>query len=81
MTHQTEPGDWVRDGVLQPGAWWTWRYELAAVEDAGGAAATDVTLVYDWTDAPGWFREEVPLPAFGEAYLQESLASLERAAS
>ncbi|STX12125.1 Uncharacterised protein [Kytococcus sedentarius] len=30
---------------------------------------------------PGWFREEVPLPAFGEDYLQESLASLERAAS
>lgn len=71
----------LRDGELPPGAWWTWRYELAAVEDAGSAPVTDVTLVYDWTDAPGWFRQEVPLPAFGEDYLQESLASLETAAS
>ncbi len=70
----------LRDGKLPEDVWWTWRYELAPVEDAAGPA-TDVTLTYDWTDAPDWFREDVPLPAFGVDYLEESLASLEEAAS
>ncbi|WP_374929494.1 SRPBCC family protein [Kytococcus sedentarius] len=69
------PGQ-LRDGELPEDIWWTWHYELAPVD--GG---TDVTLTYDWTDAPAWFRAEVPLPAFGVDFLEESLASLEKAAS
>ncbi len=76
-----EPGraiGWRTGEVGRPPSGWAWRYLLRPVdEDAGArAGATEVTLVYDWTDATPEVVELVGLPAFGEDDLARSLASL-----
>ena len=67
------PGQLDDSGNHQPGGWW-WRYDLAA-----NGEGTDVTLTYDWTGTPQSFRDQVGgMPPFAPAYLEESLAALER---
>jgi Polyketide cyclase / dehydrase and lipid transport len=67
------PGQLDDAGNHLPGGWF-WRYDLAPNGDR-----TDVTLTYDWSGTPQDFREHVAaLPMFGEDYLAESLATLER---
>ncbi|GAB3116640.1 hypothetical protein GCM10027055_26500 [Janibacter alkaliphilus] len=68
------PGQYDDRGELGP-TWWTWRYDLAPSGDG-----TEVTITYDWTDTPDFFRREVPMPPFPAEFLDESLASLEQAA-
>lgn len=68
-----EPGQYDDDGELGTGGW-TWRYDLA--EKDGG---TEVTLTYDWSAVPQPQRAEFGLPPFGAEFLEESLASLDRA--
>lgn len=57
--------------------WWTWRYDLTPFD----GHSSDVTITYDWTDTPQFFRNEVPMPPFGPPFLDASLESLETAAS
>ncbi|OBG24632.1 SRPBCC family protein [Mycobacterium sp. 852002-51057_SCH5723018] len=67
------PGVLDDAGNHTPGGW-SWRYDLAPSGDR-----TDVTLTYDWSATPQDFRDRVgAMPMFGEDYLAESLASLER---
>jgi hypothetical protein len=67
------PGQLDDAGNHNPGGWF-WRYDLAANGDR-----TDVTLTYDWSGTPQEFRDRVGMmPLFGQDYLAESLASLER---
>jgi hypothetical protein len=67
------PGVLDDAGNHSPGGW-CWRYDLAPKGDG-----TDVTLTYDWSGTPQEFRDSVgTMPLFGEDYLAESLASLER---
>ena len=67
------PGTLDKDGNHKPGGWW-WRYDLAP-----NGADTDVTLTYDWSGTPQKFRDEVgPPPPFERAFLDESLAALDR---
>ena len=41
---------------------------------------TDVTLTYDWTDTPQAFRDQIGgMPPFPIAFIEESLAALDRA--
>lgn len=69
-----EPGQFGPDGELDTGGW-TWRYDLAPAGEAG----TEVTLTYDWSRVPQVLVEEFSLPPFPPAFLEESLAALERA--
>ncbi len=67
------PGVLDDAGNHAPGGW-SWRYDLAPNADR-----TDVTLTYDWSGTPQDFRDRVgTMPIFGEDYLAESLATLER---
>jgi Polyketide cyclase / dehydrase and lipid transport len=67
------PGELDDSGKHTPGGWF-WRYDLSPTEDG-----TDVTLTYDWTDTPQQFVEEVGMPVFTVDFIEQSLASLERA--
>ena len=68
------PGQLDSSGDHDPGGWW-WRYDLAPSGDG-----TEVTLTYDWTGTPQSFRDQVGgMPPFGEEFIVESLAALERA--
>lgn len=67
------PGQLDEDGKHAPGGW-TWRYDLAPNGDG-----TDVTITYDWTGTPQSFRDQIGgMPPFGEDFIVESLAALER---
>jgi hypothetical protein len=69
------PGQLDHAGQHDPGGWW-WRYDLSP----NGSDATDVTLTYDWTNTPQSFRDQIGgMPPFGVDFLEQSLASLERA--
>lgn len=71
-----EPGQYNAEGRLDTGGW-TWRYDLAPGEGGDGS---DVTLTYDWSRTPQVVRDEVGgLPPFPASFLDESLASLDRA--
>jgi uncharacterized protein YndB with AHSA1/START domain len=68
------PGNLDEFGRHNPGGWF-WRYDLSPHDDR-----TDVTLTYDWTDTPQAFRDEVGgMPLFRQDFIEESLASLQRA--
>ncbi len=68
------PGQFDDAGQHSPGGWW-WRYDLTPNGDG-----TDVTLTYDWTDTSQEFRDQVGgMPPFPVKFIEESLASLERA--
>lgn len=68
------PGNLDESGRHNPGGWF-WRYDLKP-----NGANTDVTLVYDWTDTPQAFRDEVGgMPLFPRDFIEQSLAALERA--
>ncbi len=70
------PGQLDESGEHQPGGWW-WRYDLAPNGDG-----TDVTITYDWTGTPQSFRDQVGgMPPFPPAYIEDSLAALEDAAT
>lgn len=68
-----EPSQYSEQGELQGGGW-TWRYDLAPEE-----SGTRVTLTYDWSATPEPLRDQLSLPPFGSDFLDESLASLDRA--
>ncbi|HEX9831536.1 MAG TPA: SRPBCC family protein [Mycobacterium sp.] len=67
------PGELDDSGEHNPGGWF-WRYDLSPTD--GG---TDVTLTYDWTNTPQEFRDQVEMPPFPVDFIEQSLASLERA--
>jgi hypothetical protein len=69
------PGQLDEQGAHAPGGWW-WRYDLAP-----NGADTDVTLTYDWSGTNQEFRDTVGVPVFGPDFIEQSLASLERAVS
>ena len=66
------PGQLDDAGRHSPGGWW-WRYDLAPTD-----AGTDVTLTYDWSETVQDFRDNVGVPVFGEDFIEESLATLDR---
>jgi hypothetical protein len=66
------PGQLDDAGRHSPGGWW-WRYDLAPTD-----AGTDVTLTYDWSETVQDFRDNVGVPVFGEHFIAESLATLDR---
>ncbi|RBP66235.1 polyketide cyclase/dehydrase/lipid transport protein [Brevibacterium sanguinis] len=69
-----DPGQPDETGTVVPGGW-RWRYDLEEVD--GG---TEVTLTYDWSATPQETRDFFGgFPAVGPEFLEESLASLERA--
>jgi hypothetical protein len=73
------PGQLDEGGNHDPGGWW-WRYDLEP--NAADPEATDVTLTYDWTGTPQEFRDQIGgMPPFPVQFIEESLASLERAVS
>ena len=74
------PGQLDESGQVRTGGW-LWRYELAAPNIApSGSPRTEVTLTYDWSHTPDPVRREIGgLPPFEPGFLDESLASLERA--
>ena len=67
------PGQLDEAGKHGPGGWW-WRYDLTPA-----GAGTDVTLTYDWSDTMQEFRDTIGVPVFGEDFIEESLATLDRA--
>ncbi|MCW2559160.1 MAG: ATPase [Mycobacterium sp.] len=67
------PGQLDESGNHNPGGW-SWRYDLAP-----NGAGTDVTLTYDWSGTVQEFRDTVGVPVFGEDFIEQSLAALERA--
>jgi polyketide cyclase/dehydrase/lipid transport protein len=67
------PGQLDESGTYNPGGWF-WRYDLTP-----NGAGTDVTLTYDWSGTPKGFRDEIGMPVFAVDFIEESLASLERA--
>jgi hypothetical protein len=67
------PGQLDNAGQHRPGGWW-WRYDLAPAD-----AGTDVTLTYDWSGTSQEFRDTIGVPVFGEDFIEESLATLDRA--
>ncbi len=67
------PGQLDDKGTHGAGGWW-WRYDLAP-----NGSGTDVTLTYDWSKTSQDFRDTVGVPVFGPDYIEQSLASLERA--
>lgn len=69
-------GSLDESGQHNPGGWF-WRYDLNPNDEA-----TDVTLTYDWTATSQEFRDQVGgMPLFPQEFIEESLASLERAVS
>lgn len=66
-----QPGQYGPDGEIGFGGW-TWRYDLA--DD--GPQACRVTLTYDWSAVPGFLREHITFPPFGEEHLTRSLDNL-----
>lgn len=66
-----QPGQYGPDGEVGYGGW-SWRYDLAA----DGPDATDVTLTYDWSAVPGFLREHIRFPPFGQEHLTRSLDNL-----
>ena len=66
------PGQLDESGRHSPGGW-IWRYELAP-----NGEGTDVTLTYDWSGTAQEFRETIDMPVFPVAFIEASLASLER---
>jgi hypothetical protein len=66
------PGQLDESGRHSPGGW-AWRYDLAPTD-----AGTDVTLTYDWSATVQDFRDNVGVPVFGEDFIEESLATLDR---
>jgi hypothetical protein len=66
------PGQPDDSGRHSPGGWW-WRYDLVPA-----GAGTDVTLTYDWSETVQDFRDNVGVPVFGEDFIEESLATLDR---
>lgn len=71
------PGQLDESGRHSPGGWW-WRYDLAPSDEHAGA--TDVTMTYDWSNTTREFRDTVGVPVFESDFIEQSLASLERAA-
>ena len=67
------PGQFDDTGQHSPGGW-TWRYDLVP-----NGAGTDVTLTYDWSATVQEFRDTIGVPVFGEDFIEQSLAALERA--
>jgi hypothetical protein len=67
------PGQFDEAGQHSPGGW-TWRYDLAP-----NGAGTDVTLTYDWSGTVQEFRDTIGVPVFGQDFIEQSLAALERA--
>ena len=67
------PGQLDESGTHSPGGWF-WRYDLTP-----NGAGTDVTLTYDWSGTVQEFRDNVGVPVFPVEFIEESLASLERA--
>lgn len=65
-----EPGQRI-DGNLGFGGW-IWRYDLAPL----GPSRTEVTLTYDWSAVPGYLREHITFPPFGQDHLDNSLRNL-----
>jgi hypothetical protein len=70
------PGQFDEAGQHSPGGW-TWRYDLTPSKTSTGS--TDVTLTYDWSGTVQQFRDTVGVPVFGEDFIEQSLAALERA--
>ncbi len=66
------PGQLDDSGLHSPGGWW-WRYDLVPA-----GAGTDVTLTYDWSGTVQNFRDNPGMPVFGEDFIEESLATLDR---
>jgi hypothetical protein len=66
------PGQLDEAGNHGPGGW-SWRYDLTPT-----GAGTDVTLTYDWSGTSQEFRDTVGVPVFGEDFIEESLATLDR---
>jgi hypothetical protein len=67
------PGQFDEAGQHSPGGW-TWRYDLVP-----NGTGTDVTLTYDWSGTVQEFRDTIGVPVFGEDFIEQSLATLERA--
>jgi hypothetical protein len=67
------PGQFDEIGKHSPGGW-SWRYDLVP-----NGAGTDVTLTYDWSGTVQEFRDTIGVPVFGEDFIEQSLAALERA--
>jgi uncharacterized protein YndB with AHSA1/START domain len=51
---------------------WSWRYDL----EATGPSRTEVTLTYDWSEAPPEVREWITFPPFPPEHLDHSLQHL-----
>jgi Polyketide cyclase / dehydrase and lipid transport len=66
------PGQLDDSGLHSPGGWW-WRYDLVPA-----GAGTDVTLTYDWSGTVQNFRDNPGMPVFGEDFIEDSLATLDR---
>jgi uncharacterized protein YndB with AHSA1/START domain len=67
-----EPGQRVAGAdELQFGGW-TWRYDLAPVNES----ETRVTLTYDWSAVPPFLREHIQFPPFAIEHLDNSLRHL-----
>jgi hypothetical protein len=66
------PGQLDAAGRHSPGGWF-WRYDLAPNGDG-----TDVTITYDWSGTNQEFRGTVGVPVFGEDFIEQSLATLDR---
>jgi hypothetical protein len=67
------PGQLDESGEHNPGGWF-WRYDLTPT-----GTGTDVTLTYDWSGTVQEFRDNVGVPVFEKDFIEDSLASLERA--
>ena len=67
------PGQLDESGRHSPGGWF-WRYDLNP-----NGTGTDVTLTYDWSGTGQDFRDTIGVPVFPVDFIEESLASLERA--
>lgn len=65
-----KPGQQNENGDVEVGGW-VWRYDL---EPRG--SGTEVTLTYDWSDAPQQVRDVIPFPPFDPAHLDNSLGHL-----
>jgi uncharacterized protein YndB with AHSA1/START domain len=66
-----QPGQGPDDANVEFGGWF-WRYDLKPV----GAAQTEVTLTYDWSQVPPHLREHIGFPPFDVQHLHNSLKHL-----